>query len=106
MINDYLLYVTLAITVTVIPGPAVMLTIRNSLRYGYKVSMANIVGNFVAMVILAILSALGIGTIITTSASLFSFVKTTGCLYLFYLGIKAWRSPDIAEEMQTLMARP
>ncbi|MFT6907619.1 MAG: homoserine/homoserine lactone efflux protein [Oleiphilaceae bacterium] len=101
MINDYLLYVTLAIAVTAIPGPAVVLTIRNSLRYGYKVSMANIIGNFAAMVIIATFSALGIGTIIMTSAVLFSCLKTIGCLYLFYLGIKVWRSSDLMENAQT-----
>ena len=53
MINDYLTYVILAITVTAIPGPAVVLTIKNSMKYGYKISIANILGNFFAMVILA-----------------------------------------------------
>jgi len=93
MINDYLIYVILAIAVTAIPGPAVVLTIKNSLIYGYKASIANVFGNFVAMVFLATLSALGLGAIILTSSFLFSLVKVLGCAYLVYLGVKVWRSP-------------
>lgn len=95
MINDYLVYITLAITVTAIPGPAVVLTIRTSHRYGYKVAIANIFGNFLAMLILATLSALGLGAIIVASPLLFALVKTLGCIYLLYLGLKIWRTPAI-----------
>lgn len=100
MINDYLIYIALAITVTAIPGPAVVLTIKNSLRYGYKAAIANIFGNFTAMVILATLSALGLGAIILASSTIFSAVKILGCMYLIYLGIKVWRTPHIKSDTQ------
>ena len=100
MINDYLLYITLAITITAIPGPAVVLTIKNSLSYCYKTAFANIFGNFTAMVILATLSALGLGATILASSTLFSTVKVLGCVYLIYLGIKAWRTPQINNDTQ------
>lgn len=103
MINDYLIYVTLAITVTAIPGPAVVLTIKNSLRYGYKASIANIFGNFTAMILLAALSAFGLGAIILASSTLFATVKIFGCIYLVYLGIKVWRTPHSKEDMQYLV---
>lgn len=93
MINDYLTYVILAITVTAIPGPAVVLTIKNSMKYGYKISIANILGNFIAMVILATISAIGLGAIILASQTLFFTMKILGCFYLVYLGIKIWTSP-------------
>lgn len=93
MIDNYLIYITLALTVTAIPGPAVVLTIKNSLRHGYKSAAANIFGNFSAMVILATLSAFGLGAVILTSSTLFSTIKILGCLYLIYLGVKAWRAP-------------
>ncbi len=52
MINEYLIYVTLAVTIVVIPGPAVILTIKNSIKYGFKISIAGILGNFIAMIIM------------------------------------------------------
>ncbi len=97
MINDYLLYVTLAITVTAIPGPAVVLTIINSLRDGYKAAIANIFGNFIAMLILSTLSAVGLGTIILASSGLFAAIKFFGCVYLVYLGLKVWRTSHSQE---------
>ena len=93
MINDYLVYVTLAFAVTALPGPAVILTIKNSIQYGYKIALANIIGNFIAMIILASLSALGLGAIILASSALFSAIKIAGCVYLFYLGVKVWNAP-------------
>ena len=97
MVNNYLTYVILAIAVTAVPGPAVILTIRNSLRHGYKVSIANILGNFTAMVILVTLSAAGLGAIILSSSFLFSVVKVLGCVYLVYLGVKALSAPHVIE---------
>lgn len=92
MINDYFAYIILAITITAIPGPAVVLTIKNSLRYGYKSTLLNIFGNFIAMVILASISAIGLGAIILASKTLFFILKILGCFYLIYLGIKIWTS--------------
>lgn len=100
MINDYYIYIILAITVTAIPGPAVVLTIKNSIRYGYKIAVANILGNFVAMVFLSTLSAFGLGAIILASTTLFSAIKITGCMYLIYLGIKAWRTLPVNDAAQ------
>ncbi len=45
------------------------------------------------MVILASVSALGLGAIIMASHSLFYTMKIMGCLYLIYLGIQVWRAP-------------
>ncbi|WP_083568335.1 LysE family translocator [Arcobacter sp. LA11] len=104
MINDYLAYIILAITVTAVPGPAVILTIKNSLQYGYKVSMANIFGNFLAMIILASISAIGLGAIILASETIFYAMKILGCIYLVYLGIKVWTSPYKNEERTTKIA--
>ena len=100
MINEYLVYVTLAITITAIPGPAVILTVKNSIKYGVKVSIAVILGNFIAMIILALISALGLGAVILASSTLFATVKIIGCIYLVYLGAKAWRTPLLKNDNQ------
>jgi threonine/homoserine/homoserine lactone efflux protein len=98
MINNYLIYVSIAIAVTAVPGPAVLLTIKNSVNYGYRSAAANIFGNFIAMVILASLSALGLGAIIITSPTLYAAVKIIGCLYLIFLGIKSFKSNYLASD--------
>lgn len=93
MINEYFVYILLAITIVAIPGPAVILTIKNSIQYGIKISVAGILGNFIAMVMMATVSAFGLGAIILASSALFTTLKIVGCIYLMYLGVKAWRSP-------------
>jgi threonine/homoserine/homoserine lactone efflux protein len=100
MINDYIIYLILALTVTALPGPAVVLTIKNSLRYGHKIAIANILGNFIAMVILASLSAAGLGAVIVTSSALFFTMKVLGCFYLVYVGIKVWKAPYVEGQIQ------
>lgn len=93
MISDYLIYLILAVTITAIPGPAVILTIKNSIKYGFKYAVVNVLGNFVAMVILASLSAVGLGAVILASSTLYSILKIIGCLYLMYLGVMIWKAP-------------
>ncbi len=100
MINEYLVFVTLAITITAIPGPAVILTVKNSIKYGFKVSLAGILGNCVAMIIMASISALGLGAIILASSTLFAIVKIIGGVYLVYLGVKAWNTPLLKKDEQ------
>lgn len=93
MINEYLVYVILAVTIVAIPGPAVVLTIKNTIKYGVKISVAGILGNFIAMVVMATISAFGLGAIILASSALFTIMKIIGCMYLIYIGVRAWRSP-------------
>jgi len=51
-----------------------------------------LVGDFVAMS----LSLLGLGVILSTSATLFFVLKWFGVLYLIYLGVQTWReNPNI-----------
>lgn len=105
MINDYFAYIILAITITAIPGPAVILTIKNSLKYGYKNSILNILGNFFAMVLLASISAIGLGAIILSSETLFYIMKFLGCIYLIYLGLKIWTNPYKQEEFKNSFSK-
>lgn len=105
MINNYLAYILLALSIIVVPGPAIILTVKNSIRYGYKIAVANILGNFVAMVILGTLSAVGLGAIILASAALFGAIKILGCAYLVFLGIKAWRSSGTKLSLQSERSR-
>ncbi len=48
------------------------------------------------MVILATLSAVGLGAVLLSSATLFTALKLLGGLYLVYLGIMAWKAPPMA----------
>ncbi|PMJ42997.1 threonine transporter [Vibrio cyclitrophicus] len=89
---DYLLFFTICVAATFSPGPAVLLTVRNSAVYGVERAVSGILGNIAAMITMAGLSATGLGVLLLASESLFLFIKMVGGIYLLLLGIKTWRS--------------
>ncbi|EDK28872.1 putative threonine efflux protein [Vibrionales bacterium SWAT-3] len=89
---DYLLFFTICIAATFSPGPAVLLTVKNSTVYGVERAVSGILGNIAAMITMAGLSATGLGALLLASESLFLFIKMVGGIYLVFLGIKTWSS--------------
>ncbi|MES9857222.1 MAG: LysE family translocator [Sedimenticola sp.] len=90
--ESYLLYIAIASATIASPGPGVVLTISNSIRYGFFGSVAGIVGVASAMLCIATISATSLAVILSTSALAFTILKYVGAAYLIYLGIKMWRS--------------
>ena len=88
IIDNYFIYVVSAIVATVSPGPAVILIMTNSFKYGIKESLISILGNVSALFILSLISISGVSLIITTSTLVFNTLKIVGGLYLMYLGYK------------------
>lgn len=89
---DYLLFFTICVVATFTPGPAVLLTVKNSAVYGVERAVSGILGNIAAMITMAGLSATGLGVLLLVSESLFLFIKMVGGIYLVFLGIKTWRA--------------
>jgi len=90
--EDYLLYITIAAATIASPGPGVVLSISNSIRYGFWGALSGILGIASAMLCIAIASATSLSVILATSALAFTTIKYIGAAYLIYLGIKMWRS--------------
>ena len=91
--DNYLLF-TLIATITILsPGPGVLLTLTNSIRFGFTGAVGGIVGIAVGTFVVAGISATSVGVILSTSALAFTLMKYIGAAYLIYLGIKLWRSP-------------
>lgn len=74
------------------PGPGVMLTLTNSLRYGVYESLGGIAGISFGALVVAAISATGLGLILAASAMAYTILKYAGAAYLIWLGIKMWRS--------------
>lgn len=92
IVDNYLIYVISAIIATVSPGPAVVLIMTNSFKYGIKNAFVSIFGNITALFILSLISISGVSLIITTSPPLFNILKVLGGVYLIYLGYKVIKS--------------
>lgn len=90
--DNYAVYVAVAAATIALPGPAVMLTINNSIQRGLLKSLAGISGIALAILLVAIISATSLGIILASSAFAFTAVKLIGACYLIYLGVKMWRT--------------
>jgi threonine/homoserine/homoserine lactone efflux protein len=89
----YLLFLVIAIATILSPGPGVLLTLTNSIRYdGIYGAIGGILGIAFGTFIVAGISATSVGIILATSTLAFTIMKYIGALYLIYLGIKLWNS--------------
>ena len=95
--ESYILYVCLAGATISLPGPAVMLTLNNSVQKGRKKALSGIFGIATAILFISAISATSLGVILTQSAFAFSLIKFFGAIYLLYLGVKTWRAKPSSE---------
>ncbi len=91
--EQYLLYLIIVVITVASPGPGVILTLSNAIRYGVKPALSAVVGIASGILIIAIISASSLGVLLATSALAFTVLKYVGAAYLIYLGVKLWRSP-------------
>ena len=88
----WIAFVIAAEVILIIPGPTIILVVSQAMAHG-RTSVIPLVagvlaGDFTAMT----LSLLGLGAVLSASATLFVVLKWIGALYLIYLGIKLWRT--------------
>ena len=89
----YTLFLLMATATVFSPGPGVVMTLTNSLRYGVRGTVGGIFGIAFGALVVAAISATSLGVLLATSALAFTVMKYIGAAYLIYLGIKLWRSP-------------
>ncbi len=102
-LESWIAFVVTAFVVLIIPGPTIILVVGRALSHGKRAVLPLVVGvtlgDFTGMT----LSLLGLGAILATSATLFTVFKWAGALYLFYLGVKTWRT-DPAQALTAVHA--
>ena len=103
--NSYYIYILIASSTIASPGPGVVMTLTNSLKYGLKNSLSGILGVTLAMFIIANIVGGGVGALILKSDYLYQYLKIIGAAYLFYLGVKLIlnRNMEINLELNSLV---
>ena len=91
MDDRLLAFVGVSVAVVVIPGPDMALVARNVLRHGRSAGIATSVGICTGILGWAVAAALGVSTLLATSAIAFTALKLAGAAYLIYLGIATLR---------------
>ncbi|MGE0315389.1 MAG: LysE family translocator [Lautropia sp.] len=91
-IEPWLAFVAASAVLLVIPGPTILTVISYSMAHGRRANVplvaAVALGDSTALVV----SLLGLGALLATSALWFTVVKTVGGLYLLYLGLRLLRA--------------
>lgn len=88
-LSSYLALVTIAFMGAVSPGPSLALVIRNTVQGGKGYGVATALGHGVGVGIYALLTALGLSMLLSTSPLLFDLIRYTGAAFLAYLGVKS-----------------
>ena len=91
-LTTWLLFSGIALIAVISPGPAVLLSVTNSLTHGFSSSVFSSLGNVTGLFIVSGAAVLGLGAVLQTSTLVFNILKFCGALYLLYLGIRQWRS--------------
>ena len=98
-IELWLAFVAASAVLLIIPGPTILTVISYSMAHGRRANVplvaAVALGDSTALVV----SLLGLGALLATSAFWFTVVKWTGGLYLLYLGVKLLRAGISSAEL-------
>lgn len=87
-----LLFVFVAILPAISPGPAILLAVSNSLRFGPWATVWSAFGNALGLFLLGFAVSYGLGTVMAASEMAFIVIKLAGATYLIVLGVRLWRS--------------
>jgi len=91
-LSTYLIYLSISVIASISVGPSVVLAANNGINFGRKKALSGVLGHVCAILILAIISASGVGSIILASEVTFLLIKYLGVLYLAYIGYAIWHN--------------
>jgi homoserine/homoserine lactone efflux protein len=83
-----LLYFATWLLVALTPGPAVLCSVSQSTRYGFRSSIAGISGIQLGNLVFFVCIACGLGTLLAKAAGAFTVLRFIGAVYLVYLGAR------------------
>jgi homoserine/homoserine lactone efflux protein len=92
-LHTLLLFLLTCVAVSGTPGPNMLLAMSLGVRFGVRRAAWGGLGLCLALAAMALVSALGLGALMATSAVAFETVRWLGVVYLVWLGVQAWRAP-------------
>ena len=106
-VHTWILFCTITAISVASPGPAVLLSVTNSLMSGIRASLFSSLGNITGLFLVSGAAVLGLGAVLKTSVVLFGIFKFCGALYLIYLGLRQWlaRPVTLATRSAVLAAK-
>jgi threonine/homoserine/homoserine lactone efflux protein len=92
--SSLVLFVSAALLLLVIPGPAVFYIVGRSIGHGRSAGLVSALGIGVGSLVHTAAAAVGLSALLMSSALAFAAVKYLGAVYLVYLGIQKIRREE------------
>jgi homoserine/homoserine lactone efflux protein len=99
-ITNFSLFLSITFIVSASPGPVMLSCMTNGGRLGLSKAFIGMLGASAGNLCLVVLSALGLGLIISQNDILFNAIKWGGAAYLVFLGVQIMRTPIALEQVQ------
>jgi threonine/homoserine/homoserine lactone efflux protein len=96
--SSFFIFLTAALVLLLIPGPAVLYIVARSINQGRKAGFVSILGLAAGNLVHVIAVSFGLSALLLTSAYAFSVVKFLGAAYLLFLGIKTFLNGKAPEQ--------
>jgi threonine/homoserine/homoserine lactone efflux protein len=98
------LFAVAAVTLLLIPGPAVLYIVTRSVDQGRAAGLASVCGVHVGTLLHVAAAALGLSALLVSSATAYDTVRWLGAAYLVWLGVRRLLARD--EDVATAAAGP
>ncbi len=90
--TQFLLFSVTSVAVIATPGPTMLLALSNGATSGMRIAFFGILGAVLSDLLLIGVVALGLGTVLYASETLFTVVKWAGVAYLLWIARQLWKS--------------
>jgi threonine/homoserine/homoserine lactone efflux protein len=98
------LFVAAALALLLVPGPAVLYIVAKSVDQGRSAGLVSVLGVHVGSLVHVSAAAVGLTSLLVSSATAFSVVKYAGAAYLIYLGVRALLSREPGKDVEVRRA--
>ena len=99
---EIIYFIIASFLVVIVPGPTVSLIIANSLKFGMRAGILNVVGTQFGLIILILLLVLGFKVISPFLEDVIKGVRIVGAIYLMSLGYLSFTSKSLSDNAQQI----
>lgn len=99
------LFAIAALTLIVVPGPAVLFIVSRSIEQGRAAGLVSVLGVGAGAIVHVAAAALGLSSLLLSSAVAFDVVKYAGAVYLVYLGVRTLLSKETFDPLEPARRR-
>ena len=98
-IEQIIYYCLACFVVVIVPGPTVTLIIANTLSFGTRAGILNVVGTQLGLILMIGLLAIGFQVVVQQLEWFLIVIRFLGAIYLIWLGYKILTSPSLMQKI-------